>query len=69
MSLLEERFVNKGRQEGKQEGMVEVVQKMLAQGFAFEVIKTCTGLSLQKIKEVAEPLKRTVASLPVGDPA
>ncbi len=65
MSLLEERFVNKGRQEGK----VEVVQKMLAQGFAFEVIKTCTGLTLLKILEVAKSLKRTVASQPTGEPA
>ncbi len=54
--------LQKGRREGKQEGMVEVVQKMLAQGFAFEVIKTCTGLSLQKIQEVAESLKRTLVA-------
>jgi len=76
MCTLEEHFINKGREEGRQlgreegreegiqlglekgqqESLIKVARNMLAQGITLEIVRTCTGLTLQKLQELAKSL-------------
>ena len=62
MCTLEEHFINKGREES----LVKVARNMLAQGITLEIVRTCTGLTLQKLQELAASLKQAVAAKHTG---
>ena len=69
MCTLEEHFINKGillgREEGREEGLTKAARNMLAQGITLEIVRTCTGLTLQKLQDLAKSLTSHSASKPV----
>ena len=54
MCTLETHLLNKGRREGQQEAINAVAKKMLAHGATLEFARSCTGLTLKKLRELAE---------------
>jgi len=65
MCTLEEHFINKGREEGREEGLTKAARNMLAQGITLEIVRTCTGLTLQKLQDLAKSLTPRSTSKPV----
>ncbi len=73
MCTQEEHFINKGillgreegREEGRKEGLTKAARNMLAQGITLEIVRTCTGLTLQKLQDLAKSLTPHSASKPV----
>ena len=66
MCTLEEHFINKGillgREEGREEGIIQVAKNLLSQGSTVEFVRNCTGLTLSKLQELAASLKQAVAA-------
>ena len=52
----EEAF-NEGIQEGIQEGICETAKNMLQRNLSFDLISECTGLSLDKLKELKKEVE------------
>ena len=58
MPTIAEKWVQEGRKEGKIEGIAELTEKMLQKGLSNADIRDITGLSIKKIEEIRDSLKR-----------
>lgn len=52
MQTVVDRLINKGKREGRKEGVIETAKNFLENGVSIEIISKCTGLTIEEVKKL-----------------